>query len=68
MSFPARLSVIAALLIACHGVSGAEQDWQGAQLEDYIDELRSRGLRIIYSTVLVREDYWVQVQADSDEH
>jgi outer membrane receptor protein involved in Fe transport len=67
MSFLARLGVIAAFLIACHGVSGAEQSWQGAQLEDYIDELRSRGLRIIYSTDLVREDYRVQVEPATDD-
>ncbi|HLU04915.1 MAG TPA: TonB-dependent receptor [Woeseiaceae bacterium] len=67
MSFLARLGVIAALLIACHGVSVAEQSWQGVQLEDYIDDLRSRGLRIIYSTDLVREDYRVQVEPDADD-
>lgn len=67
MCLPARLGVIAVLLLACHGAPGAEQAWQGAQLSAYIDELRSRGLRIIYSTDLVREHYRVQAEPANDD-
>jgi outer membrane receptor protein involved in Fe transport len=67
MSLPARSGVIAALLIVCPAVLGAEQEWQGARLEDYIDALRSRGLHIIYSTDLVREEYRVQAEPRRDD-
>ncbi len=67
MSPPARSGVIAALLLVCRAVPGADQDWQGALLEDYIDAWRDRGIRIIYSSDLVREEYRVQADPQSAE-
>ena len=65
MPFPSRPGVIAALLIICQAVLAAEQGWHGVPLRDYIDALRSQGLRIIYSSDLVRDEYRVQAQPRS---
>ncbi len=65
MLLPARSGVIAVLLLAGHAVLGAAESWQGAPLADYIDALRSRGLRIIYSSDLVRDEYRVRAEPRS---
>lgn len=67
MSPPARYGVIAALLLICRAVPGVEPGWQGAPLEDYIEALRDRGVRIIYSSDLVRTEYRVQAEPRSAE-
>ena len=48
---------IALLLLSCPPAGGAEPPWQGQPLREYIDFLRAGGLRIIYSTDLVLDEY-----------
>ncbi len=67
MSLPGRRCAFATLLLFCQAVLGAEQGWLGAPVEDYIDALRSRGVRIIYSSDLVREEYRVLAEPRSVE-
>lgn len=46
---------------------GAEHSWQGEPLLSYIEYLRKEGLRIIYSTDLVREEYRLAVEPSGDD-
>ena len=57
MPFPARLPVLCLLLFTCRFAPGAEATWEGEPLSDYIDSLRRGGLRIIYSTDLVLDEF-----------
>lgn len=67
MSAPARLGVLSLLLILCHSTYGAEDSWKGEPLHEYIDSLQRQGLRIIYSTDLVPDEYRVLDEpADAD--
>jgi outer membrane receptor protein involved in Fe transport len=59
MPFPDRLAVLSLLLFACHSATGADVTWQGESLTEYIESLRGDGLRIIYSTDLVLDEYRV---------
>lgn len=59
MSFPGRLGVISALFFLCHPAVGAGDSSPGVALKDYIESLRRQGLRIIYSTDLVLDEYRV---------
>ena len=59
MPFPARLAVFCLLLFPFHSASSEDVSWKGEPLTAYIESLQEQGLRIIYSTDLVREEYRV---------
>lgn len=54
---PRAACAIALLFVYCLPAGSAEPLWQGQPLREYIDFLRAGGLRIIYSTDLVRDEY-----------
>lgn len=63
----AVLYCFAALVILTGSpADGAERSWQGEPLREYIEYLRSKGLRIIYSTDLVRDEYLLPVEVSGD--
>jgi outer membrane receptor protein involved in Fe transport len=59
MSFADRTGVAFIVLFLCRVVSAADGDWKGQPLNDYIESLQRAGLRIIYSTDLVLDEYRV---------
>lgn len=59
MSLPPRVGVLFFFLCVFHSVLGAETNWKDASLRDFIASLQEQGLRIIYSTDLVLEEYRV---------
>jgi outer membrane receptor protein involved in Fe transport len=67
MSLPARLGVLILALLSFHHASGAETSWKGASLREYIASLLEQGVRIIYSTDLVRNDYTVLEEPTSPD-
>lgn len=70
MSLRAGFGVLAILLLASLPAFGAGPSWQGTPLRDYIASLQEQGLRVIYSTGLVREHYRVRsdpASADPEE-
>jgi outer membrane receptor protein involved in Fe transport len=67
MSFPGRLGVFSILLFLCLSAIGADGRWAGESLNDYIKSLQRHGLRIIYSTDLVLEQYRVLDEPVSDD-
>ncbi len=58
-----RLAVLI-LCIACSAAVAAES-WQGRPLREYLEALIGAGLRILYSTDLVRESYRVREEPQS---
>lgn len=67
MSYADRLGVAFMVLFLCRVVSGADGDWKGQPLTDYIESLQTAGLRIIYSTDLVLDEYRVQEEPTSPD-
>ncbi|MGH8193666.1 MAG: TonB-dependent receptor [Woeseiaceae bacterium] len=59
MSLPPRLGVLLFILCFSHWVVGAETTWKGGSLRDFIASMLEQGVRIIYSTDLVLEEYRV---------
>jgi outer membrane receptor protein involved in Fe transport len=57
MPFPARLAVFCLLLFSSPSALSEDGSWKGEPLTSYIESLQEQGLRIIYSTDLVREEY-----------
>lgn len=64
MPAPARCRIAAVLFLACSAVAAAET-WQGKPLREYLEALGAAGLRIIYSTDLVRDSYRVRAEPRS---
>ena len=56
----ARLGALFILVFALQKGIAAETSLQGTPLQDYIESLSSKGLRINYSSDLVRDDYLIQ--------
>lgn len=67
MTSTARCAAAAVLLIICQAVLAADQGVQGMPLRDFIASLQREGLRIIYSTDLVREGYRVVAEPSSTD-
>lgn len=65
MGSPARLLLFVLLLAGTAAL--AEEAWQGAPLTRYIESLEQQGLRIIYSSDLVRGDYRVLEEPTAEE-
>jgi len=64
----AVISCFAVLVfLSCLPAVGAERTWQGEPLREYIEYLQSEGLRIIYSTDLVRDEYLLPVGVSGDD-
>lgn len=64
----AVISCLAALMFLWSPLAdGADRSWQGEPLREYIEYLQSEGLRIIYSTDLVREEYLLPVEVSGDD-
>lgn len=59
MSCLARHGIFAVVLFVCQPAIGANGPWQGKPLADYIESLQGNGLRIIFSSDLVLEEYRV---------
>jgi outer membrane receptor protein involved in Fe transport len=58
MPLPVRVCVLVLLLLSFPAVAAAQ--WEGRPLSDYIEALQRQGLRIIYSSDLVLEEYRVR--------
>lgn len=56
----ARLGVLFFLVLVMQNGIAAETSLQGIPLQDYIETLSSQGLRIVYSSDLVLDDYLIQ--------
>ncbi|HWM27169.1 MAG TPA: TonB-dependent receptor [Woeseiaceae bacterium] len=67
MSCAARLGAISILLLLCFPAVAADEIRQGMPLNEYIELLQRQGLRVIYSSDLVLDEYLLrQVPAASD--
>ena len=49
------------------GLHAAESQWQGRAVGEFIEFLTTQGLKVIYSTDVVRDSFVVQVEPNSDE-
>lgn len=67
MSLPARLGVLILAVLSFHNALGAETSWKGTPLREYIMSLLEQGVRIIYSTDLVRSEYRVLKEPTSTD-
>ncbi|MEX2123012.1 MAG: TonB-dependent receptor [Woeseia sp.] len=62
-----RLTVLLVIVCALHSANGAETNWKGAPLRDYIASLLANGARILYSTDLVLDEYRVLEEPTSTD-
>ncbi|HEX7061035.1 MAG TPA: TonB-dependent receptor [Woeseiaceae bacterium] len=65
MPAPARRRLAVVILCFACSAAVAAETWQGRPLREYLEALGEAGLRIIYSTDLVRESYRVREEPRS---
>jgi outer membrane cobalamin receptor len=63
----ARAGLLVFLVFVLQNVAAAETSLQGTSLPDYIESLSSHGLRIIYSSDLVLDEYLIQKEPTAQD-